>query len=311
LVARFLIVSLFGLIAFIGTCVRVNDSVFALLRRLNLVYFRWCAPFTSYPGSNNVEVFSTQYTPDIMTPSILSRAHRRTFQQYVYKRSSDIWPTRTALLAYERALELEAQVDVLFNNALTPARARSRSRSIGVKADGARERTLGEGDMVKESQRIHAARDVLPIFEVAYAEWRALGECKCDPRPHGLERFDRGMSSCTVTQTSPQDVGVLGTLTGHVLTRIVQKGADALGTLKEYDCELEVLEALLNQRRWRRGRRGKWYERRALILTRYCDKSPETLMRTMRGLLDSLNDRDTHLGEWVPCLVNWSQSSRA
>src|SRR5579863_6103082 len=82
--------------------------------------------------------------------------------------------------------------------------------------------------------------------------------------------------------------GRMDTSTGHVLTRIVQKGAEALDILKEYDRELEVLEALLNQRRWRRGRRGKWYERRALILTRYCDKSSETLMRAMRGLLDSL-----------------------
>jgi len=98
--------------------------------------------------------------------------------------------------------------------------------------------------------------------------------------------------------------GLWGTSTGHVLTRIVQKGADAFGTLKEYDRELDVLEALLNQRRWRRGRRGKWYDRRALILTRYCDKSPETLRRAVRGLLDSLNDRDTHLGEWPHRLVN-------
>jgi len=87
------------------------------------------------------------------------------------------------------------------------------------------------------------------------------------------------------------------TSTGHVLTRIVQKGADALGTLKDYDRELEVLEALLSQRRWRRGRRGKWYERRALVLTRYCDKTSENLRCAMRGLLDSLNDQDTHLGE--------------
>jgi len=105
-------------------------------------------------------------------------------------------------------------------------------------------------------------------------------------------------------------VGVWGTSTGHVLTRIVQKGADAFGTLKQYDHELDVLEALLNQRRWRRGRRGKWYDRRALILTRYCDKSPETLRRAVRGLLDSLNDRDVHLGEWPQRLMNRSQPSR-
>ena len=32
----------------IGACVRVNESVFTLLRRLNLIYFRWYAPFASY-----------------------------------------------------------------------------------------------------------------------------------------------------------------------------------------------------------------------------------------------------------------------
>ena len=134
--------------------------------------------------------FSTQYTPNILTPSILSRAQKRAFQQYDFKRSPDIWPTRTALLAYERALELEAQVDALFNNTLGPARGRS--RSVGVKADVAREMSL-EGDRVKESQRVRDAREVLAIFDVAYAEWKALGESNCDPRPHGLERFDRGM----------------------------------------------------------------------------------------------------------------------
>ena len=96
-------------------------------------------------------------------------------------------------------------------------------------------------------------------------------------------------------------------LTGHVLARIVQKGAEALGILKDYDRELEVLEDLLNQRRWRRGRRGKWYERRALVLTRYGDKSPETLRRAMLGLIDSLNDPDTHLGGCISKIsINWS-----
>jgi hypothetical protein len=149
---------------------------------------------------------STQYTPDILTPSILSRAQRRAFQQYVYKRSSDIWPTRTALLAYERALDLEAQVEALSDSTLTLSRARSRSRSVEAKA---REIALGEGDIVKESQRVHDAREVLPIFEVAYAEWKALGGSNCDPRPHGLERFDRGMSSCIVIHNNlPHNVGV-------------------------------------------------------------------------------------------------------
>jgi hypothetical protein len=55
----FLLVSLFlfGLNLLIGTCVRVNDHVFALLRRLNLIYFRWYAPFTSFLDSTNIETF--------------------------------------------------------------------------------------------------------------------------------------------------------------------------------------------------------------------------------------------------------------
>jgi hypothetical protein len=53
-----------------------------------------------------------------------------------------------------------------------------------------------DGD-VKESQRARCAREVQAIFEVAYAEWKALGDSKCDPRPRGLERFDRGMFTGT------------------------------------------------------------------------------------------------------------------
>jgi hypothetical protein len=104
---------------------------------------------------------------------------------------------------YQWALELEAQVDALLNNTLTLAKPRLRSRSVGTKAGVAKEKAFGEGDVIKESQRVQDAREVLAIFEIAYAEWKALGERNCDPRPHGLERFDRGMSSCTVIHTLP------------------------------------------------------------------------------------------------------------
>lgn len=165
----------------------------------------------------------------------------------------------------------------------------------------ATEDELREDIIVKESHRAHNARLILPIFETAYAEWKALGEGNGCPRPRGLERFDRGMFICH-THPYPPISNVLP-LTGHVLTRIVQKGAEALGVLKDYDSELEVLEALLNQRRWRRGRRGKWYERRALVLTRYGDKGPETLRHAMLGLIDSLNDPDTHLGGYISFIL--------
>lgn len=43
---------------------------------------------------------------------------------------------------------------------------------------------------------------------------------------------------------------------GHVLTRIVYKAAQALGILHEYDAECMILKALIQQRRWRRSKRG-------------------------------------------------------
>jgi len=79
---------------------------------------------------------------------------------------------------------------------------------------------------------------------------------------------------------------------GHVLTRLICKGAYALSILREYEYELSVLESLLAQNRWRRGRRGRWHERRALILERYVARDDQALS----ACLDALEDDDTHIG---------------
>lgn len=83
---------------------------------------------------------------------------------------------------------------------------------------------------------------------------------------------------------------------GHIFTRLVCKGANALATLKEYEYELDVLDALLAQKRWRRGRRGRWYDRRALILTTHFPKDDvDIAKRAMQGVVDALLDDDTHI----------------
>ena len=93
----------------------------------------------------------------------------------------------------------------------------------------------------------------------------------------------------------------LKSLQGHVLTRIVCKGAEALGILKEYDRELDILEELLAQRRWRRARRGKWHERRALIWETHMPKGEESQRYTYQAVIEALQDNDTHIGEYHPC----------
>ena len=79
---------------------------------------------------------------------------------------------------------------------------------------------------------------------------------------------------------------------GYVWTRIVCKARHALGSLGEYEYELEVIEHLLTQGRWRRGRRGAWHDRRVLLLTRYL-KDPE---RAKNAAEEGLKDVFTHSG---------------
>lgn len=85
---------------------------------------------------------------------------------------------------------------------------------------------------------------------------------------------------------SPTNTWVIG----YVWTRIVCKARHALGSLAEYEYELEVIEHLLTQGRWRRGRRGAWHDRRVLLLTRYL----KDLERAKDAAEEGLKDVFTH-----------------
>ncbi|GBE81686.1 hypothetical protein SCP_0400570 [Sparassis crispa] len=256
-------------------CVRINEDVVILFRRINLVYFR-----------------STQHTPTLLTPSILSRAHKRSYAPYQHRRTPNVWPSREALLAYEDALALEAQVDALLEGSAVSAALRERSVAskvptvqvkqerggfaiANIKQEGNVDADMLDGYAPSESPRVQNARAVKAIFEEVFPRWQAMVNVKGeeDGRERGLERFD-----C-----------------GHILTRVVCKGSYALGVLKEHQRELDVLEELLAQRRWRRGRRGRWYDRRALILMTHCPRDEGTHERAMQAVTEALLDEDTHI----------------
>lgn len=76
----------------------------------------------------------------------------------------------------------------------------------------------------------------------------------------------------------------------------------SLATLKEYDAEYEILQALLGQRLYRRGSRAKWYERRAIIQMTYLCKpdgkkrDQNVLWQALDGVNEALLDEDTGIG---------------
>lgn len=83
---------------------------------------------------------------------------------------------------------------------------------------------------------------------------------------------------------------------------MLHKATKALGTLKEYKQELKIVNDLLSQTFWRRGKRAQWYERRAIILghlTRQADTKDakqELTIETLEGVKEALQDEDTTLG---------------
>lgn len=226
-------------------------------------------------------------------------------------------------MAYEEALGVEAQVDALFEGVGSQSRGRSRSaashtptpwgKSRGTSTPGKGTRDTAsplkrkidalrdEEEFVPESEvldspRVQAARGVVELFEQVFPYWQDLLEIKGDiDRPKSLQRFDYGGFSLNVVVLFVQMSWFR--LLGHILTRVICKGSYALGILKEYERELEVLEALLAQKRWRRGRRGRWHERRALILMTHMDKDPITYQRATTAVIEGLEDEDTHISE--------------
>ncbi|KAI0314652.1 VRR-NUC domain-containing protein [Amylostereum chailletii] len=236
-------------------CVRINQSIFRLVVRVNLIYFR-----------------CTQLPTGVLIPSILKYAKRRNYEQVPFIRTSYIWPSRMSFIEYERALVIEAKVDDLIN----PRKSRNaRSLEKGKLKDN-------EQDPLEETPRQIAAKQVKDIVESVYPHWKALLQTKDEPRAPGLERFEEG----------------------HVLTRIVQKGAEQLYVLKDYAKSLEYTQALLSQYRWRRSRRGLWHETRALILMNHAGpkKGPGTkvsdvnaLENARKAVIEGLMDSDTHL----------------
>ncbi|KAJ8594289.1 hypothetical protein M405DRAFT_918147 [Rhizopogon salebrosus TDB-379] len=265
----------------VGKCVRVHEVYHRFVRRANVIYFRLTQPST------------------LLLPALLSRFKKRSYASVAPTRTRDIWPSREALFAYEEALEQESLIDAALAGDFaavgakrefkTPATDGLQSKipvtpstGSGVLQTPISMKTVQTPSSAKiDSVRVRGARIAKEIFEEVFPHWQALvkvkseDDCAEKARGCGLERFE----------------------SGYILTRLVCKGAHSLGILGEHDYELRVLEALLAQRRWRRGRRGMWYERRALILEKYAVRDDEMKWaeNALVACVEALEDDDTHI----------------
>ncbi|KAJ8085107.1 hypothetical protein PM082_003891 [Marasmius tenuissimus] len=248
----------------LGTCVRINPSFHELIVRMNIIYYR-----------------STEMPPKPFTPSLLTVFKKRAYPQYTHNRSV-IWPARNEFLEYEKALQLQLMMSEAELAEIAEATAPEKQKKKPSSSKTEKEKEVVEATESKAAKR---SRLVLDIFRREKVE----------------ELWDR---CCDVEKAKPEDerrAALERFQCGHILTRLMSKAADACGPLKEYNEEFRLLQKLLNQKFWRRGKRADWYIRRALIMDCYLSKivpkkpDRDILRRALKGIEEALEDTDTHL----------------
>lgn len=212
-----------------GGCVQVLPAVRSLVDRVALVYYRG-----NLLGSA------------ALTTAILSRSRIRNYPKYTYRRTSFLFPSRDHLIAFERALSIEAEMEYLIQ-------------------------------FGKSEDDFKAA---LALFDSVWDEWKSCVEECVAAHPDGIEKMVYHRM-----RFHP----------GWVLTRVVYKGATVLARFKMREREKEVLQALLDQKVFRRGRRGDWYDRLALITALYSDDQRKGKREALAISVRGMQDPDTHL----------------
>ena len=85
---------------------------------------------------------------------------------------------------------------------------------------------------------------------------------------------------------------------GHIYTRLVFKLSSIFSKNKNYVGEVELLRELLNQRVWRIGKRGAYYNRLALVLMTHFKSTNEEKYKfhyeALKVCYEALSDPDTH-----------------
>ncbi|KAF8726453.1 hypothetical protein AX14_007863 [Amanita brunnescens Koide BX004] len=293
-----------------GKCVKVNGDFYRLVRRLHLICFR-----------------CTEQPTSLLLPALLTSFKKRTYPRYQYKRDKSIWPTREDLMAYEAALELELYLEEVMTKlpekgsaARTPAPLggpvapttpigqilRTPKTPLKTPKDpplldcNVKEEAQGQVedvsalieviDVEEEDANIQKAKRVKELlYDKIYPRWREFIEAKsregCSNRNPGLERFEPG----------------------YIYTRMLHHALRSLATLKAYQAEHEILQALLGQDSYRRGSRARWYERRAILEMTQLSKADggkrdqDVLWQAMNGVKEALLDEDTGI-VWRPGL---------
>jgi len=155
------------------------------------------------------------------------------------------------LIRYEQAVNLEREIEEALDFSTMPMFGSRPSSTIsnGTQSKDKKqlEAELTEWANKRSGERRKRWSHVRDLFEKAYKLWKVcLAEVDAnEEKQNGDDRliyYKKRFHS------------------GWPLTRAVHKGLAAIATLHEYNREIVVLQELLKQTHFRRGRRGQWWE---------------------------------------------------
>ncbi|KAI8357877.1 VRR-NUC domain-containing protein [Choanephora cucurbitarum] len=83
---------------------------------------------------------------------------------------------------------------------------------------------------------------------------------------------------------------------GWIYTRLLDHGTELLAKLHEYELEALILQKLLGQHMYRLGKRGKWYDRLALVQANYLNKDQGRAQKkaALQTCIDAIHDPRVH-----------------
>ncbi|GAA5922491.1 hypothetical protein JCM3775_005748 [Rhodotorula graminis] len=234
----------------IGPVIRLSPALLTLFNRLSLVYHR-----TSYTAGTS----STSASP--LTASLLARFGKRAYPTYTVSRSFALFPSRAVLREFEAAMAIEQRVEAALDGVWGPGVPKRAERETkeerlerygeGVRAweeiEGEWSRLCAEAE--DEARRVKKEED--EAVEAARAAGDGEGEGKGQRGAHGRLYYRRRFHP------------------GWPLSRAAYKAAACYAKLGDHDSEVAILRHLLAQTSFRRGKRGDWYDRLALVLMKY------------------------------------------
>lgn len=83
---------------------------------------------------------------------------------------------------------------------------------------------------------------------------------------------------------------------GWIYTRLLDHGTTLLAKMHEYELEALILQKLIDQKFYRLGKRGKWYQRLALVQSKYLNKDQVRAQKklALKTCVNAIHDPKVH-----------------